>query len=139
MSDKQFILCCIPARYHSTRLPGKPLLQINEKSIIQHVYQRVTSTKVDKIIVLTDDNRIYQEVISFGGNCQIINEECLNGTDRIICYLEKYFLKNKSKPLNNQDPLIINVQGDEPFVNPSHIDQCIDYFTQSSKNNCKCY
>ena len=68
------ILCCIPARFNSSRLPGKPLLKINNKTIINLVYEKAKKTKVDKIIVLTDDQRIYNEVISFGGNCFIITK-----------------------------------------------------------------
>ena len=61
------ILCCIPARYNSSRLPGKPLLKINNKTIINLVYEKAKQTKVDEIIVLTDDKRIFNEVLSFGG------------------------------------------------------------------------
>ena len=77
----------IPARYNSTRLPGKPLLKINNKTIINHVYTNVNS--IDNIVILTDDKRIKNECESFGATCEIIEEECLNGTDRIIKYLEK--------------------------------------------------
>ena len=76
------ILCCIPARFNSSRLPGKPLLKINNKTIINLVYEKAKKTKVDKIIVLTDDQRIYNEVNSFGGNCCIITKDCLN----VECY-----------------------------------------------------
>ena len=109
------IIVCIPARYKSTRLPGKPLLKINNKTIINHVYDNVRKlNNIDKIIVLTDDDRIKDEVESFGGNCCIITDECLNGTDRIITYLKK-------NNITNYD-IILNVQGDEPFINPKHIE-----------------
>ena len=113
------ILCCIPARYESTRLPGKPLLKINNKTIINLVYEKALQTKVDDIVVLTDDNRINDEVISFGGNCVIITDECLNGTDRIIKYLEKIE--------HYKYDIIVNIQGDEPFINHNVINDIIDY------------
>lgn len=112
------ILCCIPARYESKRLPGKPLLKINDKTIINLVYEKALQTKLDDIVILTDDKRIYDEVISFGGNCVIITEECLNGTDRIIKYLEKID--------NNQYDIIVNLQGDEPFIDPNVVNEIID-------------
>ena len=116
-------ICCIPARYKSTRLPGKPLLKINNKTIIELVYLQVKKCKyVDNIIVLTDSDNIKNEVESFGGNCKIITEDCLNGTERIVKYLKKN---------NNEYDYIINVQGDEPFINPDSIDKCILNF----KNN----
>lgn len=115
------MLCCIPARYNSSRLPGKPLLKINNKSIIQHVYEKAKLTKVDDIVVLTDDDRILNEVHSFGGNCIIINKECLNGTERIITYLNS--LVNY-----NQYDIIVNIQGDEPFIKPEVINKTIDNY-----------
>jgi 3-deoxy-manno-octulosonate cytidylyltransferase (CMP-KDO synthetase) len=113
------IICCIPARYNSTRLEGKPLLKINGKTIINHVYDRVMMVNsehfiINKVVVLTDDIRIKNEVESFGGYCIIIKEDCLNGTDRICWYLDKYTNEN----LNS---IIVNVQGDEPFIDPDNI------------------
>jgi 3-deoxy-manno-octulosonate cytidylyltransferase (CMP-KDO synthetase) len=114
------ILCCIPARYNSTRLPGKPLLKINNKTIINLVYDKAKQTKVDKIVVLTDDQRIYNEVISFNGNCFIIKDECLNGTDRIIKYLNIID--------NTKYNIIVNIQGDEPFIKPEVVNKTINNF-----------
>lgn len=119
-NNKSKTLCCIPARYNSSRLPGKPLLKINDKTIIQHVYEKAKLTNVDVIVVLTDDERIYNEVTSFGGKCVIITEDCLNGTERIISYL-------KSIDHSNYD-IIVNIQGDEPFIKPNVIDQAIDNY-----------
>jgi 3-deoxy-manno-octulosonate cytidylyltransferase (CMP-KDO synthetase) len=118
MSNK--ILCCIPARYGSTRLPGKPLLKINNKTIIHHVYEKALQTKADKIVVLTDDNRIYNEVVSFNGECVIIEKECLNGTERIIEYI-------KTIDHSNYD-IILNMQGDEPFIKPDIVNKAIDNY-----------
>ena len=121
------ILCCIPARYHSTRLPGKPLLKINNITIINHVYEKAKQTKVDEIVILTDDQRIYDEVISFGGKCYIITEECLNGTERIITYLNKID--------HIEYDIILNIQGDEPFIKPNVINKTIDNYIE---NNPEC-
>lgn len=127
--NKNKILCCIPARYHSTRLPGKPLLKINNKTIIQHVYEKAKKTKVDDIIILTDNIEIYERVISFGANCKIIEEKCLNGTDRIIKYLQSIDHK--------QYEIIVNIQGDEPFINPKVVNLTIDnlLFNQNKNKN----
>lgn len=126
MSNK--ILFCIPARLKSTRLPEKPLLKINGKSIIHHVYDRVQEVKYDKeIVILTDDIKIKNEVDTFAPNtCHIITEECLNGTDRIIKYLQQN---------TNTSQIIVNVQGDEPFIDPSNIEHAIkNYFLQKTVN-----
>jgi len=116
------ILCCIPARYHSSRLPGKPLLKINDKTIIQHVYEKALQTKVDDIVILTEDKRILDEVTSFGGNCVIVTEECLNGSERIIRYLQTID--------HSKYDIIVNIQGDEPFIKPNVIDETIDNYLQ---------
>lgn len=117
------ILCCIPARYNSTRLPGKPLLKIKNKTVIQRVYEQALKTSVKDIVILTDDKRIYDEVISFGGKCEIIIDECLNGTERIIKYL---------KTINYQEyEGILNIQGDEPFIDSSVVDKVIQNFIQN--------
>ena len=119
----------IPSRFNSTRLPGKPLLKINSKTIINHVYENVTKIKnIENITILTDDIRIKNECNSFGAKCEIITEECLNGTDRIIKYLKKYNIK---------DGIIVNVQGDEPFIDSSHIEKAINNFIENRKINKK--
>jgi 3-deoxy-manno-octulosonate cytidylyltransferase (CMP-KDO synthetase) len=125
-------LCCIPARYESSRLPGKPLLKINNKSIIQLVYEQVIKCKyISNIVILTDSEEIKKEVDLFNGKCEIITENCLNGTERIIKYLKKQ---------NEKYDYIINVQGDEPFINPDNIDKCILNYIEKVKqdNLIKC-
>jgi 3-deoxy-manno-octulosonate cytidylyltransferase (CMP-KDO synthetase) len=128
MSPK--ILVCIPARYNSTRLLGKPLLQINNKSIIRHVYEVAGKIEYDKeIVILTDDIRIKNEVDSFSDNkCHIIEEECLNGTERIIKYLKK---------TPNDFEIIINLQGDEPFIDLGNINKAIYNFITKKKTQDK--
>ena len=119
-------VCFIPSRYQSSRLPGKSLLKINDKTIINMVYDQVKKCKlIDNIIVLTDDNRIKNEVESFGGNVGMVTEECLNGTERIVKFIQKKY---------DICDLVINVQGDEPFINPEYIDKCIKNFIDKRYN-----
>jgi 3-deoxy-manno-octulosonate cytidylyltransferase (CMP-KDO synthetase) len=122
------VLCCIPARLASSRLYAKPLLKINDKTIINLVYDQVLKVKnISKVIVLTDSQVIYDEVYNFGGNVEIITEECLNGTERIIKYLQK-------TNTNNYD-IILNVQGDEPFINPEDIDKLVENYISNKEKN----
>ena len=119
-------VCFIPSRYQSSRLPGKPLLKINGKTIINLVYDQVKKCKlIDDIIVLTDDNNIKKEVESFGGNVGMVTEECLNGTERIVKFIQKKY---------DICDLVINVQGDEPFINPINVDKCIKNFIDNRFN-----
>tara|TARA_Y100000389_G_C17331390_1_gene448303 strand:- start:84 stop:833 length:750 start_codon:yes stop_codon:yes gene_type:complete len=111
------ILCCIPARYKSTRLQGKLLYKINNKSIIQLTYESVLKSKVTDIIVLTDDIKIYNEVINFGGNCVMTPVDCLNGTERIVKYLNTID--------NSNYDYILNAQGDEPYIDPENINKLL--------------
>ena len=102
------IVALIPARLKSSRLPEKPLLKINNKTIIEHVYNRVKKVKnIDEIIILTDNNKIKSCVDKFKNNedkCIVINETCLNGTERIIIYLKKY-----NKIVYKEDTIIVNI------------------------------
>ena len=113
MSDTISIVAIIPARYASTRFPGKPLVHINGKTMIQCVYDQVKSTpEIAEVLVATDDHRIEAEVLRFGGKVVRTRPEHPSGTDR--CY-EAY------QQLNKQFDFIINVQGDEPFIQPEQI------------------
>lgn len=124
------ITCFIPARFNSSRLPGKPLLKINDKTIIQRVYEQVKKSKlINTVIVLTDDEKIKNNIEEIGGKCEFVFEECLNGTERII----KYIQKNK-----NCCDLIVNVQGDEPFIDPNNIDNMIQTYLDNNDENIKC-
>lgn len=107
------ILGIIPARYDSSRFPGKPLIDIAGKSMIQRVYEQCQkSTSLDKIIVATDDLRILEHVINFGGEAIMTSDEHLSGTDRCGEVAEKY-------PEFN---ICVNIQGDEPMIDPLQID-----------------
>ena len=109
-------LAIIPARYNSSRFPGKPLVDINGKTMIRRVYEQVQLASLSKIIVATDDFRIADEVKSFGGEYMMTSSNHLCGTDRCIEVVREM------KEYTN----IINIQGDEPFINPEQIKQ-IDY------------
>ena len=101
----------IPARFASTRFPGKPLVDIGGKSMIQRVYEQV-SKAISDVYVATDDQRIYNAVLAFGGKAMMTSEQHKSGTDR--CY--EAFSK-----MDKKYDVIINVQGDEPFIQPVQI------------------
>ena len=117
------ILGIIPARYGSTRFPGKPLIDIGGKSMIHRVYeQSLKSSSLKKIIVATDDERIADHVMHFGGEVSITSSSHQSGTDRCA----EVWQKEKG----NFD-IVINIQGDEPFINPKQIDLLADCFSDS--------
>ena len=113
----------IPARYHSSRLPGKPLADILGKSMIQRVYERAQQSKLDKIIVATDDQRIVDEVNTFGGEVIMTSNEHISGTDRCLEVLLS---------LEEKYDTVVNIQGDEPFVEPQQINQLVDAFNNQN-------
>ena len=114
MSENQF-LGIIPARYGSSRFPGKPLADIHGKPMIQRVWERVTQSKLIKQwVVATDDQRIADAVIQFGGNAIMTSTDLASGTDRCKAVLDSQ---------SNSFHWVINVQGDEPFVEVEQIDQ----------------
>ncbi|MEL6589666.1 MAG: 3-deoxy-manno-octulosonate cytidylyltransferase [Bacteroidota bacterium] len=115
-------LAIIPARYASTRFPGKPLVDIRGKSMIQRVYERCEeAAKVDAVGVATDDARIYQHVESFGGQVWMTDESHRSGTDRVAEVAAK---------MDGFD-YVLNVQGDEPFINPNQIDLLVETLQSS--------
>lgn len=108
----------IPARYASTRFPGKPLALLGGKTVIQRVYEQVKKV-LDDVYVATDDERIFNAVESFGGNAVMTSQNHKSGTDRIeeaVNILEKKF------------DIIINIQGDEPFIQGSQIETICNCF-----------
>ena len=108
------ILGIIPARYASTRFPGKPLVDIGGKSMIQRVYEQVKKSKlITDVIVATDNQQIFDHVTQFGGRGRMTKENHVSGTDR--CY-EALTLQKA------QFDYVVNIQGDEPFIQPEHID-----------------
>ena len=112
-------LCVIPARYASTRLPGKPLADICGKPMICRVLERASrAQKPEKVIVATDDERIYDVVRAEGGEAILTRADHPTGTDRLAEVAEAY----------PEVDLIVNVQGDEPLIEPSVIDDLIAPF-----------
>jgi len=108
------ILGIIPARYASTRFPAKALADIGGKSMIRRVYEQATQAgKLSKVIVATDDQRIMDHVLNFGGQAVMTSENHQSGTDR--CY--EALTKTEGKY-----DYVINIQGDEPFISPEPID-----------------
>lgn len=116
--DKNKFIGIIPARYASTRFPGKPLVEIGGKSMIQRVYEQVSQI-LDCVYVATDDSRIYEAVEKFGGKAVMTSDQHKSGTDR--CF-EAY---NKTK---SGKEIVINIQGDEPFIQPQQIQALCDCF-----------
>jgi len=108
------ILGVIPARYASSRFPGKPLVDILGKSMIQRVYEQAKkSSKLNDVVVATDDERISTHVKAFGGQVVMTESNHPSGTDRCFEVLKK---------TGKEYTYIINIQGDEPFIDPSQID-----------------
>ena len=106
----------IPARYGSSRLEGKPLLKVAGKSVIQWVYEKAKASKyADMIIVATDDERIYNEVKSFGGEVEMTSVDHKCGSDRIMELVSRH----------PEIAYICNLQGDEPLIKPESIDEVI--------------
>ncbi len=119
------ILGIIPARYASTRFPGKPLVDIAGKSMIQRVYEQAKKcSSLTEVIVATDDERIFDHVNQFGGLATITSDQHQSGTDRCAEVASNY----------REYQAIINIQGDEPFIDPQQITKVancfIDTYTQ---------
>lgn len=112
-------MAIIPARYASTRFPGKPLAVLGGKTVIQRVYEQVSSL-LDEVYVATDDQRIFDAVEGFGGQAIMTREDHKSGTDRIEEAVEKIEEGGRRKE-EGDDLVLINVQGDEPFIQPSQI------------------
>jgi len=113
----------IPARYGSSRFPGKPLVDIAEKSMIQRVYEQAKKAKLSDVIVATDDQRIFDEVITFGGKVVMTSNDHPSGTDRCLEALQKLEVGHDA---------VINIQGDEPFIQPEQINKVANCFKNPS-------
>ena len=105
----------IPARFASSRLPGKPLLDIAGKPMIQHVHERAVESGAETIVIATDDEKIQSACQQFGADCCMTDPDHMSGSDRIAEVLEKYQWPN--------DTIIVNLQGDEPLMRPELITQ----------------
>jgi 3-deoxy-manno-octulosonate cytidylyltransferase (CMP-KDO synthetase) len=117
------VIACIPARYASSRLPGKPLCDIAGKARFLHVVEKASkATVLSDVVVLTDDQRIYDTVQSAGYKAAFTSENCASGTDRIAEYMQQ-----------SDADIFVNIQGDEVTLDPNHIDQLVETFTQQHK------
>lgn len=119
------IIGIIPARYESTRLPGKPIIKISGKPMIQHVWENAGKSKlIDKLVVATDNKLIYETVESFGGEVVLTSKKHKSGTDRIGEAVKKY-----------KCDIVVNIQGDEPFISYKNIDAAIKLLLNDNKLN----
>lgn len=105
----------IPARFAATRFPGKPLADIAGKTMVQRVWEQASKSKsLDQVVVATDDTRIFDHVVSFGGVAIMTDPQHPSGTDRCMEALQQ---------LKGSFDYVINIQGDEPFIHPEQIDE----------------
>ena len=117
-------ICIIPSRYGSLRLKGKPLIDICGKPLIQRVYERACSAKrFEEVMVATDDKRIFEAVEAFGGKAVMSPPSLSTGTDRVARVLDDLALDYD---------IIMNLQGDEPLIDPKDLDRMIECFEQTS-------
>ena len=115
-SDSGSVVAIIPARYHSTRLPGKALADIAGRPMIEHVYRRAAAaTAVTSVLVATDDDRILEAVRAFGGAACMTSPHHVSGTDRLAEVAAELACE-----------IVVNVQGDEPLIEPSMIDEAVE-------------
>ena len=112
----------IPSRYASTRLEGKPLKDICGHTMVEWVYKRALKSKLNGVVVATDDERIVDQVKSFGGNVILTRKDHINGTSRIAEVCETY----------TDYDVIVNIQGDEPLIEPDMINSIIDSFIEDN-------
>lgn len=112
----------IPARYASTRFPGKPLIDIGGKTMIRRVYEQSLQSRLDKVVVATDDERIAEEVKHFGGEVVLTASSHQSGTDR-CAEVAGHF---------TDFDIIVNIQGDEPFIAPEQINRICDCFSNET-------
>jgi 3-deoxy-manno-octulosonate cytidylyltransferase (CMP-KDO synthetase) len=114
------VVAAIPARFGSTRLPGKALLPLRGRPLIEHVYRRVSGVAaLDSVVVLTDDDRIVEAVERFGGRCELTPAECRTGTDRVAWAARRW-----------DASAIVNVQGDEPLVDPGELGSIVRHLIE---------
>lgn len=114
----------IPARYASSRLPGKPLLDIAGKPMIQRVFEQASLSSAKEVVIATDDERILSAAQAFGANVVMTSAQHESGTDRLQEVVEKLALPS--------DDIVVNVQGDEPLIPPQVIDQVASNLAKST-------
>ena len=117
------IVAVIPSRYASTRLPGKPLVDICGKTMVQRVYEQVSKVGLfDEVLVATDDQRIFDAVTSFGGKAVMTSVDCPSGTDRLI-----------EVATAHPADIYVNIQGDEPLIEPEIIEKLARVMLEDSE------
>ena len=116
------VLILIPARYASTRFPGKPLAEIGGKPMIQHVVEKAQLVSQDAFVA-TDDQRIYDRVVGFGGKVVMTSADHKSGTDR-CCEAYRHIVADYRKTYD----VVVNIQGDEPFIQPDQVRALIACF-----------
>ena len=116
------VIGIIPSRYASTRFPGKPLSMITGKTMIHRVWEQAWKSRLDAVVVATDDMRIAEEVLGFGGRYVLTDPNHRSGTDR--CREVLYSIEE-------QYDAVVNIQGDEPFIDPGQIDQIIGLISRA--------
>jgi len=121
-------IAIIPARYASTRFPGKPLIDIGGKSMIQRVYEQAKQSSVNEVVIATDSELIFNHAKKFGGNVVMTSEHHQSGTERCAEVAKMLLQQNALKG----DDVIINVQGDEPFLKPEQINTLIARFSANT-------
>lgn len=120
------VIGIIPARFASTRFPGKPLVPILGKTLLQRTYENATRISgLDKLIVATDDERISAHVRQFGGEVVMTSESCLTGTDRLaeVLQIQPHLMKAAA---------VVNIQGDEPCIDPHSVHRAISLLLDDS-------
>ncbi len=116
-------VCVIPSRYGSVRLPGKPLIDLNGKTLIRRVYERAKAAElVDDVVVATDDPRICDEVMGFGGKSVMTPVSLPTGSDRVARAMEE---------IDEAFDIVLNLQGDEPQVDPKDLDRLLAVFQEN--------
>lgn len=118
----------IPARFASTRLPGKPLADIQGQTMVERVYRQASLSSASSVVVATDDQRVFDEVERFGGEVVMTREDHPSGTDRLAQVAS-------IKDLDDED-ILVNVQGDEPLIPPEVIEQVARNLTENSQCDC---
>ena len=130
------ILGVIPARYASTRFPAKPLVDIGGKTMIQRVYEQASkASSLAKVVVATDDARIFDHVLSFGGEVIMTSAKHPSGTDRCFEAFQIMAKQERKKQgrLYRKYEYVINIQGDEPFIQPEQIDILASCLTEKTE------
>lgn len=127
MSEHKARICiCIPARYNSSRLPGKLMYDICGKKVLQLTYEKSLECKyVDDVFIFTDNHIIYDFMETLGANVIMTDENCKNGSERLSKYLDK---------IPGKYDIIVNVQADEPFIDPRNVDYVIEKHIQDDSD-----